>query len=243
MDKLPSHLLFCDGSSLGNPGPGGWGAVIVLRHGEVVELGGAEKHTTNNRMELRAVIEALDALRDEEGDIVIHADSAYVMNGATSWYRGWIAKGWKTSTGDPVLNTDLWKKLLEGIAARGKWGRVEWKKVPGHAGVVGNERADAVATGFAKGERPELFAGPLGDYAEDVLNIDIDPAKHEARIRAKKRAGSGKAYSYVSEVGGKVMTHKTWAECEARVKGKRAKFKKVFSAEEERALVRGWGKK
>lgn len=244
MDKLPAHLVFSDGSSLGNPGSGGWGAVVVYAHGEVAELGGGERRTTNNRMELLGLIMALDELRDEEGDITIHTDSTYVMQGATEWYRGWIAKNWRTSTGDPVLNTDLWKKLLAAISERGKLGRVYWKRVPGHVGIAGNERADAIATGFAAGNSPELFVGPLSDYAIDILNIDIDPAKHEARIRAKKSGtGSGKAYSYVSEVGGKVMTHKTWTECEVCVKGKKAKFKKVFSAEEERALVREWAKK
>ncbi len=242
MTPLSSHLVFTDGSSLGNPGPGGWGSVVVRAHGAVVELGGKEAKTTNNRMELVAVMEALDDLRGEEGDVTVYTDSSYVVNGATSWYRGWIAKGWKTSTGDPVLNADLWEILLAGISERGKWGRVYWKRVPGHSGVAGNERADEIATGFAAGNPPDLFVGPLADYAVDILNIAIDPELHEAHVRDKKHT-SGKAYSYVSEVGGVVQTHASWADCESRVKGKKAKFKKVFSAAEEKRLMAEWAKK
>lgn len=241
MTLLPAHLIFCDGSSLGNPGPGGFGAVVVRTHHVVTEVGGAEKKTTNNRMELTAAIAALRELENAEGDLIIYTDSAYVLNGATEWYRGWIQKGWRTSTGDPVLNADLWKELLPLVSARGKWGRVKWVRIPGHAGVAGNERADAIATGFAASSPPTLFDGPLSDYAIDILNIDIDPDRHEARVHAKNRA-SGRAYSYVSEIGGKVEVHATWAECEERVKGKRAKFKKVFSVSEEKELVRDWSK-
>jgi ribonuclease HI len=239
---LESHLIFCDGSSLGNPGPGGWGAIVVRKEGMVFELGGPENPTTNNRMELKGLIEALKAIDHEEGDVTVYTDSKYVESGATSWYRGWIARGWRTSTNDPVLNADLWKVLLAAISERGKFGRVYWKRVPGHSGVAGNERADAIATGFAKGMPPELFNGSLATYAIDILNIDVDPDLHEERVHDKARSRM-KAYSYISEVKGVIQTHATWAECEARVKGKSGvKFKKSLSAAEERLIIAAWSK-
>lgn len=235
------HIAFCDGSSLGNPGPGGWGALLVRMGGTVVEMGGREKRTTNNRMELTAAIEVLRTLTDEEGDLSIHTDSSYVLQGATRWVRGWAENGWVTATKEPVANEDLWKDLLQCMAARKKFGSTSWVKVPGHSGVPGNERADAIATAFAADETPELYNGLLADYAYDVLSIAADPGAEDARSKARSRSRA-KAYSYVSKVGGSVMFHRTWAECEARVMGKPgAKYQKALSKEDEALILRKWG--
>ena len=131
--------IFTDGACKGNPGPGGWGALLTFG-GEQKELFGGEAQTTNNRMELTAVIEALAALK-RPARVVLHTDSQYVMKGITEWIRGWKAKGWRTASKEPVKNVDLWKRLDELAAGH----HVEWRWVKGHAGHPGNERADALA--------------------------------------------------------------------------------------------------
>jgi len=241
MQEKSPHLLFTDGSSLGNPGRGGWGAILVLEKSRVIELGGREEHTTNNRMELTALIEGLRRLEQEEGDLLIYIDSAYVMNGATKWAESWKRRGWKTATKGEVLNRDLWEPLLSLLEHRGKHSAIKWKLIPGHVGIDGNERADAIATGFAGNKEVELFQGDIGNYAVDVLHIAVDDNKSELRKRSRARM-RGKAYSYLSLVDGVARRHETWAECEKRVKGKAgAKYKKALSPEEERSILRDWG--
>jgi len=137
---------YTDGACSGNPGPGGWGALLIARDGtEVVrerELSGGEAVTTNNRMELMAAISALEAL-ERPSRITVVTDSAYVKGGITQWLHGWKRNGWKTSTKKPVKNEDLWRRL-ETAAARHE---VRWHWVKGHAGHPENERADALARG------------------------------------------------------------------------------------------------
>jgi ribonuclease HI len=131
--------IYTDGACRGNPGPGGWAAVLSMR-GHVKELSGAESHTTNNRMELQAVISALQALK-RPVSARLYTDSQYVRNGILSWLPQWKSRGWKTADKRPVKNQDLWE-LLDAEAARH---RIEWHWVKGHAGVPGNERCDALA--------------------------------------------------------------------------------------------------
>ncbi|GGK69105.1 ribonuclease HI [Amphritea balenae] len=131
--------IYTDGACKGNPGPGGWGA--VLQYGEhAKELFGGEMNTTNNRMELMAAIEALAALK-ESCEIILTTDSQYVRKGITEWLAGWKRNGWKTSAKKPVKNDDLWKLLDEQTARH----QVEWKWVKGHSGHPGNELADELA--------------------------------------------------------------------------------------------------
>jgi len=132
-------VIYTDGACKGNPGPGGWG--VYLKSGDhEKELCGGEAHTTNNRMELMAVIEALNALK-RACDVVLYTDSNYVRQGITTWIHSWKAKGWKTADKKPVKNEDLWKALEEAA----KRHKVDWRWVKGHAGDPGNERADALA--------------------------------------------------------------------------------------------------
>ncbi|MFC3517900.1 ribonuclease HI [Streptomonospora nanhaiensis] len=134
-----SVVIYTDGACSGNPGPGGWGA--VLRYGEHdKELYGGEARTTNNRMELMAAIMALEALK-RPLSVRLHTDSTYVRNGITSWIHGWKRSGWRTRDRKPVKNADLWQRL-DAIAARHD---IEWRWVRGHNGDAGNERADALA--------------------------------------------------------------------------------------------------
>jgi ribonuclease HI len=131
--------IHTDGACKGNPGPGGWGA--VLRFGdEEREIFGGEPSTTNNRMELTAVIEALTALK-RRCPVVLHTDSQYVQKGITEWIHAWKARGWRTAAKEPVKNVDLWKRLDALVVDH----EIEWKWVKGHAGDEGNERADALA--------------------------------------------------------------------------------------------------
>lgn len=136
MDKVE---IFTDGACKGNPGPGGWGA--WLKNGEhEKEICGGELNTTNNRMELMAVIEALGSLT-RACDVVVHTDSQYVQKGISEWIHGWKKRGWKTAAKEPVKNADLWQ-ALDAAQARHK---VEWRWVRGHNGHPGNERADLLA--------------------------------------------------------------------------------------------------
>jgi ribonuclease HI len=136
MDKI---TIYTDGACKGNPGVGGWGALLVAGNKEK-ELFGGEKETTNNRMELMAVIQALNALK-RPCSITLYIDSQYVLKGITEWINGWKAKGWKTASKAPVKNVDLWQAL---DAARANH-QIEWVWVKGHAGDPGNERADQLA--------------------------------------------------------------------------------------------------
>ena len=131
---------YTDGACRGNPGPGGWGVVLETGAGAARELRGAAARTTNNRMELQAVIEALDALPAGTAVEVV-TDSEYVMKGITEWIGRWKRNGWRTAGGKPVRNRELWQNLDRLAAAR----EVAWRWVRGHSGVAGNERADALA--------------------------------------------------------------------------------------------------
>ena len=132
--------IWTDGGCKPNPGPGGWAAILRFK-GRERALSGAEAATTNNRMELTAAAAALEALK-RPCRVVLHTDSEYVKNGITRWHQGWVRKNWRSSTGDPVKNMDLWQRLLAAAAQH----RIEWRWVRGHAGDVMNERADALAT-------------------------------------------------------------------------------------------------
>jgi ribonuclease HI len=139
--------IWTDGACSGNPGPGGWGAILVYG-GVEKELSGAEAMTTNNRMELAAAIEALEALT-RPMQIRLHTDSQYVRNGVTQWLSNWKRNGWRTADRKPVANIDLWKRLDEAQARH----KVEWRWVRGHAGDPMNERADALARAAIKNLR------------------------------------------------------------------------------------------
>lgn len=134
-------VIYTDGACKGNPGPGGWGAMLTSGD-SVKELFGGEMGTTNNRMEMTAVIEALAALK-RPCRVTLYLDSEYVRKGITEWISGWKARGWRTAAKQPVKNVDLWQKLDALVTGSGH--TIEWRWVKGHAGDPGNERADALA--------------------------------------------------------------------------------------------------
>jgi ribonuclease HI len=236
MEKI---LVFADGASKGNPGPGGWGA-LVSYDGKIEELGGREAHTTNNRMELMAAIKSLERLaklssKHLSEQIIFHTDSSYVINGITKWVAGWKRSGWLTKQKQPVLNRDLWEALDAAVGALHT--KIVWQHVGGHVGVAGNERVDDIASSFAEDVAVTLFSGARSDYLHDIENISHDATKLKQRSASKSRS-SAKAYSYVSQVNGIVMVHKMWSECEARVKGKKARFKKALSPSDEAKIIK-----
>lgn len=234
-------IIFTDGACSGNPGPGGWGAVVVTPDGEVTELGAGDRETTNNRMELLATIRALDAVRGRPEPVDLYTDSTYVIKGITQWIWGWRKRGWKTAQGQDVSNKDLWKQLSVVVSKRPDEGEINWCYVRGHRGVPGNERVDAIAVAFTHGRPARLFRGPLirydvaiHDLPEDTSLPVRDPSKPD-----KKKA---KAYSYLSVIDGVPMRHATWPECESRVKGQSgARFKKALSPEDELKIFESWG--
>jgi len=218
-------VIFTDGSSRGNPGPGGYGAIIATAD-TVTELGGREEHTTNNRMELQAAIEALSHLKTE-GTVTLFSDSKYVIQGITSWIHGWIKNDWMNSQKKPVENKDLWEALYKCAHEHD----IRWNYVAGHSGHLANERCDEIATSFADQDPTLLYSGARSGYK---VSLDADSASH---------APAGKPF-YLSFVDGAVQEHATWAECERRVKGKSGvHFKKVKSRHEADSVIKKWNEK
>ena len=238
---MENILIFTDGSSRGNPGPGGWGAVVVANE-KVVELGGGESHTTNNRMELQAVISAIDFLIEYElltlnFKCVVYTDSAYVVNGITKWIAGWKSRGWLTLQKEQVLNRDLWEKLSYLLEEMPGDEKIQWQLLKGHVGVPGNERCDVIASTFADKKSIKLYDGLISGYFIDIKSVSHDQQKSDSRGASKQRS-SAKAYSYVSLVDGKISVDKSWADCEKRVKGvSGAKYKKSLSHVDEIAII------
>ena len=147
MTEMPKVEIATDGACKGNPGPGGWGAVIRFGTREK-DISGGEPLTTNNRMELMAAIRALEAL-NKPCNVTLSTDSRYVMDGLTKWIHGWQKNGWKTADRKPVKNADLWQELLDAAKPH----RIKWLWVKGHAGHPDNERADVLASDAANAAR------------------------------------------------------------------------------------------
>jgi len=240
--QMDATIVFTDGAAKGNPGPGGWGVIVVTPEGHVTELGGGSPHTTNNKMELSGAIAALQHVADQTAPVAIYTDSTYVIQGVTQWVWGWRKRNWKTAQGGDVLNRDLWERLAGLAAARGSKG-VDWRWVRGHMGTPGNERVDEIAVAFALQEPPRLYRGPLAGYALDILHVPAETAlPKKSSPSSDSRRKKAAAYSYLSVVDGVAMRHASWAECESRVKGRSgARFKKAMSASDESAVLREWG--
>jgi ribonuclease HI len=234
-------VVFTDGASKGNPGPGGWGVVVVTPDGHVTELGGGAALTTNNKMELTGAIQALSYLQRTPGPLAVHTDSTYVIQGIEQWVHNWRRRGWKTAAGSDVLNRDLWEALWDLVAARGPRA-VAWHYVRGHVGIPGNERVDTIADAFATQMPVTLYDGPLLGYGIPILDLPDDTSVPKRSPSSPRSSGSkAAAYSYVSVVDGVPMRHTTWAECEQRVKGRSgARFKKATSAVDQAEILRSW---
>ena len=154
-----------DGACSGNPGPGGWGALLRFEDGSVEEFGGHDPATTNNRMELQAALEVLQRLKDlpRHPDLTLRTDSKYLIDGLGSWMQGWKRKGWKTAAGKPVLNQDLWKAL-----DASRLNDVPLAYVKGHSGDPDNERVDRIAVAFSQGSQPDLTGSPASQESPEA---------------------------------------------------------------------------
>ena len=234
-------VVFTDGASKGNPGPGGWGAVIATPSGHVTELGGGAAITTNNKMELTGAIEAFRHLDEVDGRVAVYTDSTYLIQGIREWIHNWKRRGWKTATGGDVMNRELWAELSDLTTRRGAR-TLSWHYVRGHVGTPGNERCDEIADAFATGQPVTLYSGDLSGYTIPVHDLPDDTSVPErSKDLAGKSRTKGVPYSYLSVVDGQPMRHSTWAECERRVKGRSgALFKKATSADEQAAILRAW---
>lgn len=243
-DKFSQILIFTDGACSGNPGKGGYGTVVVYPKGRVKELGGGKKETTNNQMEMMAVIKGLKEVSESSEDVLILTDSTYVIQGITSWIFGWKRKGWKTASGGDVSNKDLWLELDREVFKRKEKSKIKWGYLRGHVGVPGNERCDEIAVHFSKNKYVELYDGSLLGYEIAIHDIpeDISLPKKKDKDDSKTNSRKGKkAYSYLSYINGKLFIDKTWSECEARVKGRSGvKFKKSISPEDEKDIIFEW---
>lgn len=240
-----SVILFADGASSGNPGPGGWGTILYNPNApvslQVQELGGKDPQTTNNKMELAAVIEGLSRIAPNNTlPIQVYTDSVYVIRGITAWVWGWRAKGWKTAEGKDVANQEYWQELLRITMRVGGKNKIKWHFVRGHAGIPGNERVDEIAVAMSKGGWIDLYKGPLLKYPVAFMDIPEDTSVPAAKPIDK--SPKAQAYSYLSLVGNIAKRHKTWKECEARIKGvPRARFKKAMSPDEDEKILSDWG--
>lgn len=190
----------CDGACRGNPGPGGWGCLLRFEDGSVRELGGAAAATTNNRMELTAALALMEELRQLplHPDLRLRTDSRYLIDGLTKWMPGWKRKGWRTASGGPVLNRDLWEEL-----DRARLPGLSLAHVKGHSGDPDNDRCDEIAVAYSRGGTPELAQGPGAGSPrnasepappeEDALDQPAPPALGEllTRLEVADRLASG----------------------------------------------------
>jgi ribonuclease HI len=262
-------VIFTDGAARGNPGPGGWGSIIIDQYTDTVtELGAAKNPTTNNEMELAAVVHALEFIQNNilshnlsleiqqepysvdsavshkhPPHVRIFLDSRYVYQGATAWMCGWAKNDWIKKDKEPVLHTALWKRLYQTITTLSDNVTLHWHHIPGHSAIVGNERADSIATQYADTGKADVYHGSLDQYSiQDILKIPTKQELVTIKEKKKTRKKSGVGGYYISVVDGVLQHHDIWKNCEDRVKGtKGAKYKKVMDEDEERDVLRGWG--
>lgn len=241
---MDSIIIYTDGACSGNPGPGGWAAIVYSSNeNRVLEISGSRSETTNNKMELQAVIEALQKVENKKySSIVIYTDSTYVIKGITQWIWGWKRKNWLNAEGLPVANQNLWQlldKLVNSIKVK-----IDWKYVRGHRGTLGNERCDVLAVNAAKGIKSDLFEGPLEKYLFDMTTpppVEDLPEFNKQKMDAHKT--KQESY-YLSLINGEVFRDTDWKQCEGRVKGRPGvKFKKIKNSSEEVDVLISWGVK
>ena len=179
-----------DGACSGNPGPGGWGALLRFEDGSVEEFGGHDSATTNNRMELQAALELLQRLKElpRHPDLTLRTDSKYLIDGLGSWMKGWKRKGWKTAAGKPVLNQDLWKALDQA-----RLNDVPLAYVKGHSGDPDNERVDRIAVAYSQGRAADLLSSspPPAAVAADENPAPLPLQQLLSRLELADRLASG----------------------------------------------------
>lgn len=232
-------IIFSDGACSGNPGPGGWGTIVLLPHDEVWELGSGDPSTTNNRMEMMAALEGLRAIQAVPGPVYFYTDSTYLIRGITQWIWGWKKRGWKTAEGGEVSNRDIWEELAKVVSARGTANKIDWRYSRGHIGIPGNERCDRIAVAYSKNDYVNLYRGDLENYSVNLFEVPKDTSLPDMKSPGEKKK---EAFSYLSNLGGLVYRHSNWPSCQKRVSGQSgAKFKKATSAADEGEILKSWG--
>lgn len=236
--KNDEIVIYTDGACSGNPGPGGWGAIVVFDN-QVQELGGAScLATTNNRMEITSIIESLKWINSSQlkYPLCIYTDSQYVINAMTKWLPGWVRNNWKTAAGEPVKNQDLFEELHRCL----KPFIYRFQYIPGHSGFWGNERADQIAVDFSKYQMVDLYSGSWTDYqfsTESVTaNISLD------FVKVPKSKTSTQKVGYVVWDYQKLLFFTDWSACAKVTQGRAGiKYKKIKNKEEFRAFVAQYG--
>lgn len=237
------YIIVTDGACSRNPGPGGWGLIVVTPQDQVFEFGGHEKETTNNRMELMAVYRGMQEIFKIETKIktakVIHiiSDSKYVLDGISKYVANWARSAWRTSTGSEVKNQDLWEKILKGLTEFHKLKiRFEYEIVKGHSGHEANERCDQIAVAFTHNEPINLYAGSRAEYSVKVeMNLKLKDEPNKPKVEKYEPI-------YLSLVNGVLSRHTMWNDCQNATIGiSGAKFKKVKSTKEEEEILKLWG--
>lgn len=234
---MPDYRIYTDGATRKNPGPSGWAAVI-LGNGRRVEIGGAEKYSTNNRMEMMAVIEALRhvALESDDTRITVHSDSAYVIGGITRHIKKWRLNGYIKADKTPVENRDLWE-ILDGLSDAS----VRYVKVAGHAGNRENERADEIAGKYAQRKAIRLRNEPeqTGETGSTATGGHSQTLKHSNPVAAPPVV---RFPAYAVYLDGRLAAYRTWEECRAVVECARgARYKKCKTREEFEFTLEKWG--
>jgi ribonuclease HI len=248
---MKPYRLISDGACSGNPGPGGYGTIVMDLSDTVYEIGGSESQTTNNRMELLGYLEGLVKILSFRAPAMIHVvlDSSYVLKGAEQYVWNWAKNGWKTQAGEAVKNQDLWERVLSVLRESKQQGfEIRYHVVKGHSGHPANDRVDLIAVSFSqkiqglRSTTETLFQGHHTDYqtqygvnltsAELFLNDSATVSGKKTKVKAL----------YLVSMNGQVQRFDTWSECEKVVKGRSGvKYKKVTSEDEERAVLKSWG--
>lgn len=230
-------MVYGDGACSGNPGPGGWAFLLAdLDHGTVVEKSGFAMPTTNNRMELAALLETLKWLESHyptEKDIELFWDSSYVVNGFNQWLFGWSKRDFTKADGKEISNLDLWKSIWD---LKQKLPKFKMTQIPGHSALHGNERVDELAVAQSQRAPIEEYNGSLSTYPISVEDL-MAPA---AFPKGSEKKSNQKYPAYLSFVDGKLERDLDWPTCQARVKGKSAKYKKVKNSVEEAQTLKAW---
>lgn len=230
-------VVYGDGACSGNPGPGGWAFLLVdIKNSRVIEKSGGETRTTNNRMELMALVQTLEELLvdfPKEDKVEFYWDSSYVVNGFNQWLFNWSKRDFTKADGSEISNLDLWKQIW---ALKLKLPSLKMTQVPGHSGLPGNERVDELSVAQAKNLDCPPFIGSLSDYPIDLADL-TSPHGDVSSNEPQKRYPA-----YLSLIAGTLTRHVTWDECKAHVHGKSAKFKKVKNPIEENQILKAWQK-
>jgi ribonuclease HI len=223
-------IIYGDGACSGNPGPGGWAFLLVDIAGNlVIEKSGPSNPTTNNRMELTALKEALKTLLElypHELEVELYWDSSYVVNGYNQWLHNWARRDFTKADGAEISNLELWQEVWQ---LKQKLPKFKMTQIPGHSSLPGNERVDELAVSQSKDLDIMPYSGSLDHYLISLEDLFIETTK-----------GTQKYPAYLSLIDGKLSRYLTWDECKSQVQGKSAKYKKVKNAVEESQTLKAW---